>query len=46
MKKIALLAAACATGMIQFGCGWDMVHTVLVHGLAVGWTLDMFNVIP
>jgi hypothetical protein len=46
MKKIALLVTACATGMIQFGCGWQVAHDVAAHVLAAGWTLDLLNVVP
>lgn len=48
MKKIAFLMVA-ATSVFQFGCSggsWGVVHDVLAHVLAVGWTADLLNLVP
>ncbi len=48
MKKGLIAAVAVLVAMCQFGCSgsWGIVHDVIAHVLAVGWTADMFNLIP
>lgn len=46
MKKTALVVLGTVVGLCQFGCSFEMAHDVLTHVLAIGWTADMFNLIP
>ncbi|HSW45254.1 MAG TPA: hypothetical protein VLM89_06755 [Phycisphaerae bacterium] len=48
MKKTLLVTCAALVAVCQFGCGgtWGIVHDVVAHLLAVGWTADMLNLIP
>lgn len=46
MKKTVFAVVAALVGVCQFGCSFDVIHDVLVHVMAVGWTADMFNLIP
>lgn len=48
MKKSVLAVVATLVAVCQFGCSGSlaMAHDVLAHVLAIGWTADMFNLIP
>lgn len=48
MKKAGIVALATLVAMCQFGCGgsWKVVHDVVAHLGAIGWTADMLNLIP
>ena len=48
MKKSVLAVVAALVAVCQFGCtgNLQLAHDVLTHVLAIGWTADMFNIIP
>lgn len=48
MKKSVFAAVATLVAVCQFGCTGNlgMVHDVLTHVLAIGWTADLFNIVP